>query len=441
MGKPFWTNEEVRELKTKFWQMTPVDIAEYFDGFTKEQRAIATTILDKSTMAEVFAEFSAEKKQELIMTLTQPEITALLLEIKSDDLVDAIQELPSNMVSKLIDNVEKDRREMINQLLKFPEKSVGSLMSVEYVGIHEDDTREEVIEKIRDSDAGYEHLTAVYVLEPTRKLIGYIYLADLIRSEEESIKDLINYDVISVKTMTDQEEAANYFNKYHFLAIPVTDLENRLVGIITADDIFEVIADEIHEDYTLMQGLQITKDGYKESTPWQLAKQRVFWILFLMISATFTGKIIQSYDALVSSSVILAAYIPMLMDSGGNSGSQSSTIVIRALALDEIETTDFLKVAFKEASVGIIVGSIVAIVNYARIIFLDKTDSSIALAVSITLFCTVVISKLIGGLLPLVAKVTNQDPAVMASPLITTIVDAVSLIIYFAIASNMLQFY
>ena len=212
MGKPFWTNEEVRELKTKFSQMTPVDIAEYFDGFTKEQRAIATTILDKSTMAEVFAEFSAEKKQELIMTLTQPEITALLLEIKSDDLVDAIQELPSNMVSKLIDNVEKDRREMINQLLKFPEKSVGSLMSVEYVGIHEDDTREEVIEKIRDSDAGYEHLTAVYVLEPTRKLIGYIYLADLIRSEEESIKDLINYDVISVKTMTDQEEAANSSN-------------------------------------------------------------------------------------------------------------------------------------------------------------------------------------------------------------------------------------
>ena len=441
MGKGYWTKDEMKELQLKFSQMTPVDIAEYFNDFNKEQRVIASTILDKSTLAEVFAEFSLEKKQELIMTLTQPEITALLLEMESDDLVDAIQELPSNMVSKLINNVDKDRRDMINQLLNFPKESVGSLMSVEYVVIHEDDTRSKVIEKIRNSDAGYEHLTAVYVLEATRKLIGYVYVADLIRSEDENIKDLINYDVVSVETMTDQEEAARYFNKYHFLALPVTDSENRLVGIITADDIFEVIADEIHEDYTLMQGLQITKDGYLDLTPWRLAKQRVFWILFLMISATFTGRIIKSYDALLSSSVILAAYIPMLMDSGGNSGSQSSTIVIRALALDEIQTKDFLKVAFKEASVGMIVGFIVAIVNFGRIIFLERTDTAIAIAVSITLFCTIVISKLIGGLLPLLAKVTNQDPAVMASPLITTIVDAISLIVYFAIASNMLQIY
>lgn len=434
-----WTKDEIQELKFKFSQMTPVDIADYFDGFNEEQRAIAISLLDKTTLAEVFSEFSADQKEEMINTLSQPEITELLFEMDSDDVVDVIQELPSNMVTKMLSNVDSGRRNIINQLLNFPEESVGSLMSVDFVTIHKGATRQEAIDKIKSSDAGYEHLTELYVLGEKRELIGYVYVADLIRLDEESIESIINYDVISAKTMTDQEEAARYFNKYHFLALPVTDSEDRLVGIITADDIFEVIADEIYEDYALMQGVQITKLGYLESTPWHLARQRVFWLLFLMVSATFTGKIIQSYDAVLSASVILAAYIPMLMDSGGNSGSQSSTIVIRALALDEIHTKDFLKVAFKESSVGMIVGSIVAVINYLRIIFFDKTDPKIALAVSITLFFTIVISKLVGGLLPLAAKLANQDPAVMASPLITTIVDAISLMIYFAIVSNLLM--
>ena len=434
-----WTKEELQALKDKLNQMSPVDIADYFENLTAQEQAIASQLIDKATLAEVFAEYDSDKKLAIISKLTQPEITDLLYELDSDDLVDVIQEMPSNMVTKILAHVDHDRRHQINRLLKFPDESVGSLMSVDFVVIHEGDSREEAIEAIRASDAGYEHLTAVYVLGSKRELIGYVYMADLIRLEESDISSIVNYDVISVHTLTDQEEAANIFNRYHFLALPVTDTENRLVGIITADDIMDVIADEIYEDYSLMRGIQLSKEGYLEQSSWQLARQRVFWLLFLMISATFTGKIIQAYDSILSSSVILAAYIPMLMDSGGNSGSQSSTVVIRALALDEIQVGDFLKVALKEAGVGFIVGLIISVVNYFRIILFDRTSPVIALTVSLTLLFTIVMSKLIGGLLPLIAKMTNQDPAVMASPLITTIVDAVSLLIYFTIATNVMH--
>ncbi|WP_273478337.1 magnesium transporter [Ignavigranum ruoffiae] len=431
--------EELKALQDKLKTMTPVDIAQYFEEMDIDEQALAASLLDKATLAEVFAEFDTEKKYEIISQMTQPEMTNLLLELDSDDLVDAMQELPSNIVTKMLQVIEPNRRQQINKLLNYPQESVGSLMSVDFVVVHQGDDRASILRKIRQSNAGYEHLTAVYVLDQTRKLIGYIYLADLIRLEDDNIEDVINYDIISVQTLTDQEEAANLINRYHFLALPVTDLEGRLVGIITADDILDIIADEIHEDYSLMQGVQVSNLDYLNQTPWQLAKQRVFWLLFLMVSATFTGNIIQAYDKVLSASVILAAYIPMLMDSGGNSGSQSSTVVIRALALDEITVHDFFKVMVKEAGVGLIVGAIIAVVNYFRIILFDGTNPFIAMTVSATLLCTIVISKLIGGLLPLLAKLAKQDPAVMASPLITTIVDAVALIIYFTIATNIMH--
>lgn len=433
-----FNKNEIKKLKESFARMNSVDIAAKFNDFSAPEMAIAVTLIDKETMAEVFAEFGPEKKEEIILNFTKPEITDMLEEMDSDDLVDSIQELPSNMVTKILSHVDKQRRDTINKLLNYPEESVGSLMNVEYVVIRKGNTRTEAFNKIKESDASYEHLTSIYVIDNKRELLGYIYVSDLIKIDSESLDEIINYDIIYVNTRDDQEKAAKLFNKYHFLALPVIDSESRLVGIITADDIFEIIAEEIYEDYILMEGIQVPKESYLDATPWALAKKRVFWLLFLMISATFTGKIIQSYDNLLSTSVILAAFIPMLMDSGGNSGSQSSTLIIRALALNEVSNKDFLKVAFKEMSVGIIVGFIVAVVNYFRIIFLSENDPLVALTVSATLFFTVVISKLIGGLLPLIAKSLKQDPALMASPLITTIVDTVSLFIYFTIASFLL---
>lgn len=441
MAELNWSKNDLQTLKDKLQTMTPVDIADYFEEANVTEQAVITRIIDKSTLAEVFAEFDREKKYQIIERLTDPEITNLILELDSDDLVDVIQEMPSNMVTKMLGYVDPERRQVINKLLHFPEESVGSLMSVEFVVVKDTDNRETIRQKIIDSDASYEHLTAVYVLGDKRELKGYIYLADLIRYPDQDIEDLIKYDVVSVQTLTDQEEAANLINRHHFLALPVTDMENRLVGIITADDIFDVIAEEIHEDYSLMQGLQVSKLGYLESSSWELAKQRVFWLLFLMVSATFTGKIIQAFDEILSTSVILAAYIPMLMDSGGNSGSQASTLVIRALALNEIEMSDYLKVAMKEMGVGVIVGAIIALVNFIRIIVFDKTSVMIALTVSLTLFCTVIIAKLIGGSLPLLAKLLKQDPAVMASPMLTTIVDAVALLIYFTTATRLLHLF
>lgn len=426
--------KELASLQATLKTMQEVDIAEFLIKMEPEKRTIVMTMLPKDVLAEVFAELPRDLKTEVIESFTNPDLKDLIDELASDDLVDSLQELPSNMVTKLLHYVDSDRRDSINKLLNYPEDSVGSLMSVDYVAVKKSDSKSDVLKKISQSPADHEHLDSIFIKDDKRQIIGYFYLADLVRLQEESLDSIIQWNPVKVYTHDDQEKAAKLFNKHSLLSIPVCDKEDRIVGIITADDIFDVIADEIHEDYSLMQGMGTTESPYLETGVFSLASKRIVWLLVLMISATVTGFIIEKYQAVLSSTVALAAYIPMLMDSGGNSGSQSSTLIIRSMALDEIKEKDSLKVLWKELRVGLVVGSILALVNLVRMMLLSQVSINICVTVSLTLLMTIVMAKLVGGLLPVLARKLKQDPAVMAGPLVTTVVDAFALVIYFKIA-------
>lgn len=430
---------EMAQLQATLKTMPEADIADFLMTLDLNKRAVALTLLDKTVLAEVFSLFDSDEKEEILSLLTQPEIEEMIDELDADDLVDILQELPTNVVKRLLKQVDPEKRPTINHLLRYPANSVGSLMNTDYVAVRQTSTKSQILGKIVDSPASQEHLHTIFIIDDSGQLAGYIYLADLVRLKGEDIAELIHWNPISVWTRADQEEASQLFQKHYLLSLPVQDSENRLVGIVTADDIFEVIAEEIHEDYSLMQGMGVTTKPYLEVSVLELAKKRVVWLLLLMLSATLTGAIIERYEAVLATTVVLAAYIPMLMDSGGNSGSQSSTLIIQSMAMGEITMQDSLKVLWKEFRVGLVVGGILAVVNFIRMMVLNQSGPAIAFVVSVTLLFTIVLAKLIGGGLPILAKQLKQDPAVMAGPLVTTVVDACALVVYFQVASALLN--
>lgn len=427
------------ELSEYFSDLNSVDIAKDMVDLKDEEIVLAFRILQKDKAVEVFSYLEPQMQEYIIQTITDSELKDIIDKLFLDDTVDIIEELPSNMVKKVLRNTSKEKRELINQLLKYDENTAGSIMTIEFLELKESMTVKDAIKYIRCDTLDKEDVDTCFIIDNNRKLKGRLHLKELILNNEKTfIKDIMDRNVISTSTIEDQEIVASQFKKYDLTCMPVVDKEDRLVGIITVDDVMDIVDKENTEDFQKMAAMQPNEQSYLKTPVIDLAKKRVIWLLFLMISATFTGSIIKKFDDVLQSVVILAAFIPMLMDTGGNAGSQSSTLVIRGLALGEIELKDYLKVMFKEFRVSLIVATILASVNFLRIYFLEKTDILISLTVCLSLFCTVIISKVVGGLLPIIAKKLKLDPAIMASPLITTIVDTFALMVYFTLAKLLL---
>ena len=417
-----------------------VDIATLLGEMDKESVVKIFRVLPKDMAAHVFSYLDNEERLFIIDSITDSEISNIINDLFIDDTVDFLEELPSNVVKKVLKNTDENTRKIINQFLKYPESSAGSIMTIEFTDLKKYMTVDEAISHIKKTGIDKETIHTCYVLGENRELEGIISLRKLILSDGDVlIEDLMKTEFIYVHTLDDQENIAQLFKKYDLLSIPVTDNEKKLVGIITIDDIVDIIDQENTEDFQKMAAMEPTEEEYLKTSVWNLAKHRIVWLLVLMISATFTGNIIRKFEDVISSVVILAAFIPMLMDTGGNAGSQSSTLIIRGLALGDIKLSDGFKIMFKELGVSIITGSVLAIVNFIRIYYFEKTSFMISLTVCISLFCTVVVAKIIGGIRPILAKKLKLDPAIMASPLITTIVDAVALTLYFTLSVNLLH--
>lgn len=432
------TQQELLDLQKKIQAMNPVDLADYIEELEPDEKAVCIKLLDKELLAETFAELSPRNKEELITVLTAGQIADIFVELDADEVVDTIQELPANMVNKLIKYVSDDRRPFVNQLLGYPQESVGSIMSIDYVKAKTTRTKSEVLDFVYESDIDAENLEVIWMVDQKLKLVGFIYLADLVRLKGESLEDIINPIVASVTTLDDQEMAAKVINRYHLEALPVVDLEGRLVGSIITEMILDVMTEEFQEDIYNLQGMAPTEESYLDTPIFSIAKKRFSWLLILMFTATITSKLIQGYEAVLAGSVALIAYIPMLMDTGGNSGNQATATIIQSLALNEIEGKDFLKVIGKEAGIGLMIGGVMAVFNFARVMLMDGVTIEVACTVSLALTVTIVVAKVIGGVLPLLAVKLKQDPTVMAGPLLTTIVDTIALTVFFEFAKIIL---
>lgn len=440
MLKQYLEEKRYREIRSELIDMREVDISDILEQLDITTALMLFRMLPKDLAVEVFSYFSSDKQKEIVGNITDVELQYIVDEMYFDDMIDLLEEMPANIVKKILISSSPEERKLINQFLNYPQDSAGSLMTIEYVDLKKEMTVKEALGHIKDIGLSKETVYTCYVTDKNRKLEGIVSLRKLVVGEEdEVIKDIMEEDVVYVNTHDDQETVADLFRRYGFIALPVVDMEGRLTGIITVDDIVDVIDKESTEDFQKMAAMSPSEDKYIDTSVFSLAKHRIIWLLFLMVSATFTGGIIKRYESVLESSVLLAAFIPMLMDTGGNAGSQSSTLVIRGLALGEIDLKDAGKVMWKEFRISIIVGIILAIVNFARIYYLEKVDLFVALTVSVTLVVTVMASKIIGGLLPILAKKMKIDPAIMAGPLITTIVDALSLTVYFAMASWILN--
>ncbi len=428
--------------------MKPFDIAAVFEELQDENAPILFRILPKELAAETFVEMDDETQQLLIKGFSDSELKEVVDELFIDDAVDLIEEMPANVVKRILRQADKDTRKQINELLKYPEDSAGSIMTTEFIVLRPDMTAEMAIKRIRRTGVDKETIYTCYVTDQNNKLIGITTVKDLLLAEDDArVLDLMEENVISVNTLADQEQVAQIFSNYNFLALPVVDNENRLVGIVTVDDAVDVLQEEATEDIQKMAAITPNTDKpYLKIGVFSTWKSRIPWLLLLMISATFTGLIISSFETALAASVVLTAYIPMLMDSGGNSGSQASVTVIRALSLAEIEFKDMLRVVWKEIRVALLCGVSLGAVAFLKVILFDgmlmhnsNININVALIVAITLAVTVLVAKIIGCCLPMLAYKLGFDPAVMASPFITTIVDAVSLAVYFAIATSVLH--
>ncbi|WP_130889938.1 magnesium transporter [Fusobacterium ulcerans] len=436
----FLKNNQLAKLKESLMEENPVDIAELLEDLTKEQSLKIFRILPKDTSAEVFSYLSSEKQQEIVENITDEEICHIIDEMFIDDTVDFIEEMPANIVDKILQNTSSDTRKLINQFLKYPENSAGSVMTVEYVSLKSDMNIGQALNHIKKVGIDNETIDICYIIDNQRKLVGFISLKSLIFLDDIlPLVDAMETNVISAVTTDDQEFIASQFRKYDLTSMPVVDNEGRLVGIITIDDVVDVIDQENTEDFQKMAAMNPSDEEYLKESVFSLAKHRIIWLLVLMISATATGTIIRRYEEVLQSVVILAAFIPMLMDTGGNAGSQSSTLIIRGIALGEIQIKDVGKILWKEFRVSLIVGVTLAAVNFLRIYFIDRAGLTISLVVCASLLFTVVIAKVVGGVLPLMAKALKLDPAIMASPLITTIVDACALVVYFGLSTHFLN--
>ena len=431
---------KIAEIRKILSQKNPVDIAEYCDELSSEQALKLFRVLPKDESAEVFSYLSSEKQQEIIENITDSELQFIIDDMFLDDAVDVIEEMPANIVDRILRTSSPSTRKLINQFLKYPENSAGSVMTVEYVALKNSFTIGQAIDYIKKFEVDSVAYDVCYVIDETRRLIGYISLKGLLFSDDAlPLINVMETDIISATTTVDQEEVAELFRKYDLTSMPVVDNENRLVGIITVDDIVDVIDQENTEDFHKMAAMKPSDEEYLKESVFSLAKHRIVWLMVLMLSATVTGKIIKGYEDILSSVAILAAYIPMLMDTGGNSGSQSATLIIRSLALGEVGLKDIWKIIFKELRVSIIVGVTLAVANFIRIYLFDGVDIMINIVVCLTLFFTVILAKIVGGVLPVLAKACKLDPAIMASPLITTIVDAGALMLFFVLATRLLH--
>ena len=432
-------NRKFSELKAKLSEMKSADISSILDESTKEDAVIIFRLLSKEKAGMTFSYMESDMREKLISDLTDKELKGILDELFMDDTVDLIEEMPSNVVKKILKAVNKEDRKTINELLKYPEDSSGSIMTTEFVDLKENMTIEQALDRIRKLAVNSETIYTCYVLNQNRILQGIVSIKEILLAKENClISDLMETNIISVNTLEDQEEVAKKFDKYDLYALPVVDNENRLVGIVTVDDAINVLHDEVEEDFEKMAAMQPTEDGYFETSVWKHAKNRIVWLLFLMLSSIITGAIITNYENAFATIPILVAFIPMIMDTGGNCGSQSSTLIIRGLATDELEPKDALKILWKEVRVALVVGVILTLVNGLRI-FVQYKNLQLAVTVGLSICVTVILSKSIGCLLPLIAKKLKLDPAIMAAPLITTIVDVLSILVYFQIATAIMR--
>lgn len=431
---------KITEIRNILSDINPVDIAEFCDELSSDQALKFFRILPKDESAEVFSYLSSEKQQEIIENITDNELKFIIDDMFLDDAVAVIEEMPANIVDRILRTSSPATRKLINQFLKYPENSAGSVMTVEYVALKSSYTIGEAIDYIKKFEVDSVAYDICYVIDKTRKLIGSITLKALLFADSAlPIVDVMESNVISATTTVDQEEVAELFRKYDLTSMPVVDNEDRLVGIITVDDVVDVIDRENTEDFHKMAAIKPSDEEYLKESVFSLAKHRIIWLLVLMLSATVTGKIIRGYEDVLSSVAVLAAYIPMLMDTGGNSGSQSATLIIRGIALGEIGLKDIWKIIFKELRVSTLVGFTLAVVNFIRIAMFDNVSRDINIVVCITLFFTVILAKVVGGVLPVFAKACKLDPAIMASPLITTIVDAGALMLFFTLSTKILH--
>ena len=427
--------------------MNPSDVAGLFDGLEEKQIPVMFRLLPKEQAAETFVEMEPEAQQLLIQGFSDNELREVLDELYVDDAADLVEEMPANVVRRILTQADPEMRSSINQILRYPENSAGALMTMEYVSLRPDMTVEESILRIRRQGVDKETIYTCYVLSADRTLQGIVTVKDLLlaESDDTEIKEIMTENVISVTTQDDQEEVAKMFSKYNFLALPVVDTEKRMVGIVTFDDAMDVMEEEATEDMEIMAAMTPSEKSYLKSTPFDLYKHRIPWLMLLMVSATFTGMIISSFESALALLPALTAFIPMLMDTGGNCGSQSSVTVIRALSLDELELSDVFTVLWKEVRTAVLCGISLAAVCFLKVLLVDRLlmhnesiSLSVDLVICLALGVTVVMAKMVGCTLPLLAKRLGFDPAVMASPFITTIVDALSLLVYFLFAKTIL---
>ncbi len=420
-------------------EMNTIDSAEYLSTVAPENLPKVLRLFKKDKAAEIFAELESDVQEMIISSFSDRELSAILNELYIDDVMDMLDELPANIVNRILKNADKQKRAEINRFLKYPEDSAGSEMTSEFVRIRSNMTVSEAVEYIRKTGAKKETVYVIYVTDTTRVLKGTVGLRDLLfAGSDEVISDIMNTAVISALTTDDRESVAMKISKYDLLALPIVDSEERLVGIVTVDDALDVIEEETTEDIERMAAIVPSEKPYLKTSVFEIFKNRIPWLLLLMISATVTSAIISHYEAALAEMVILTSFIPMLMGTGGNAGSQSSVTIIRGISLDEIKMGNIFKVLFKELRVSILCGVVLAVATFVKVILIDRANVAVSFVVALTLLAAIIVAKLVGCSLPILAKRLGFDPAVMASPFITTIIDAVTLVLYFAIASSLL---
>lgn len=420
-------------------KLTTQDLALLFEEISKEDMIRVFRLLPKDEAADVFSYMEPDLQEELINLFTDKELKQVLDELYMDDTVDLIEEMPSNVVKRILKGVNKTDRKLINELLKYPADSAGSIMTTEFADLKINMTVEEAFEKIRKIALDKETVYTCYILDTSRKIVGIVDVKELLIAQKNTlIKDIMETNVVTVNTLEDKEEVVKKFDKYDLVALPVVDKEDRLVGIITVDDAMDVLQEENTEDFEIMAAITPSEDSYFKTSVFKHAKNRILWLLLLMISSTVTGAILTHYEQAFAVLPVLVSFIPMIMGTGGNCGSQSSTLIIRGMAIDEIKLSDFFKAVWKEIRVALLVGIALALVNGLRIMIQYK-DLKLAIVLGLTLIGTVTLAKMLGCMLPMLAKKLKLDPAIMAAPLITTIVDTCSILIYFTIAVSIMQ--
>ena len=431
--------KDYKSLKQILVELTEQDCAELLMDQEPEMLIKIFRLLPKSMAAEIFVYFPIETEQEIISLMSDKDAGAFIDILASDDATDLFDEMPANVVTKILENTTKDTRRDINELLKYPEDSAGSIMTLEYLDFKEDMSVADCINKIRKEGSSKETINNCYVLDKNRTLLGSVEIKDILLADENTlVSQIMDDQEIYADTLEDQELVAEKFKKYDLIAIPVVDSERRMVGIITIDDVVDIMEEETSEDIAKMAAITPADKPYLNQSVFEIWKTRIPWLLLLMVSATFTSMIIQKYEAALAAMVVLTSYIPMFMDTAGNAGSQSSVTIIRSLAINDIEFKDLFKVIWKEFRVSILCGVVLSFCNFLKLLLIDKVGAMVALVVALTLLVTIMLAKFIGSTLPLIAKKIGFDPAVMASPFITTIVDAVSLIVYFSFATALL---